>query len=797
MRLLTVPPPKVILQSERGNPKSRYIPRRIHSHGPIPVTSAHDSYLNAPAAAWAWLTQQLSGLDEIPGPSFSGEWSKFRSQKDGHGTKILFLTDWSSDFWIAQTQRTAIAFLDAVWRIPARLDQWPTLEMQDSSLNTLTVKKETNSASLLDRLTKTDPRRPSGSDPIGQFYDLVGSSDAHRDAAMTSANQIRAWLATAFGDLLSGVALTPVDGDQTRDLLVREVKGRISDVDSLSSEDRSGFTTDYGCAILYNTHLTDEGFERVAVRQGQGRDWQHHWAWLSVPQDASAMQATLRLAGLLLMNEPLFSGLTATIQGGNEQAQKRALCVMRRWLLTTKVLAWMFDALQHDWTSIRPQDLACFAFSALAPTWPRRAFAVSHRSREAKPVLSGLNMWKSPHAAIDASYVPAWETNTGMIWSLFASVPLILRVKSATYLESEWCRREHEMSEYLIERSDFLEGRVIADMGVDDLKQLDVSLFENVATSGTSARPKPFSAPKDEFPPYSLVLVADLPLELDVAVLRAGGALRLINALVQNPELANELASHVAAGDKIKIDAPTNNADGWAAYGKIFRDLESLLQNTPDKHAIPETPSGRFLKRPLSLQLPPDYSALDVQRDRASAGEIPDLSGEQYLFADVVAALEWQRTVFEWFVNERFGDKVMVDISELAAEEWTTLPHMTVARGVLALNRGTPTWIMQRADQNAHLWPGFRDQPIFTRHFDGQFSWLKPVFVSPRYLVYYLANSGFSFGSDLQAAMLAAIVRSAGVDAIRLEQRAEGVSLVVPAPKSFFLVANAGFQQTN
>ena len=32
-----------------------------------------------------------------------------------------------------------------------------------------------------------------------------------------------------------------------------------------------------------------------------------------------------------------------------------------------------------------------------------------------------------------------------MIWSLFASVPLIARVKSPLYFESEWCRREHEM----------------------------------------------------------------------------------------------------------------------------------------------------------------------------------------------------------------------------------------------------------------------------------------------------------------------------------------------------------------
>ena len=316
--------------------------------------------------------------------------------------------------------------------------------------------------------------------------------------------------------------------------------------------------------------MTQDGLRTTFVRQGQGNDWKHHWAWLSTPQDARAIKATLQRAGLLLTNSPLLIGLTSTIRNGDENSQKRALCVMRRWLLTAKVLAWMFEALQHNWTSVRPQDLACFAFSALSPAWPRRAVAVSHRSAEAKPVLSTLKMWKSPHIAIDASYVSAWETNIGMIWSLFASVPLIARVKSPAYFESEWCRREHEMFQYLVEHGDFLEGRAIVDIGADQLAELDVSLFEDTTARGGSSRMKPFSAPKKEFPPSSLVLVGNVPLAIDVAILRAAGALQLINALVQNPVLANEVASRAAAGDDIDIEAPTNNPDGWAAYGGIF-----------------------------------------------------------------------------------------------------------------------------------------------------------------------------------------------------------------------------------
>ena len=188
----------------------------------------------------------------------------------------------------------------------------------------------------------------------------------------------------------------------------------------------------------------------------------------------------------------------------------------------------------------------------------------------------------------------------------------------------------------------------------------------------------------------------------------------------------------------------------------------------------------------LSLRVPEDYSAFDVQRDRASAGQIPDLSGGQYRLADVLAALEWRRTVFEWFLDERFGDKVIVDVSRSNAEEWTTLSDMSVARGLLALDGFTPTWIMQRAGQDAHLWPGFREQPIFTCHVDEQFNWLKPVFLDPCWLVYYLANSALSVESNLQAAMIAAVLHSAGPEAVKIERQAEGAGVIVPAPRSFF-----------
>jgi len=751
--------------------------------------SAGNAHVNTPAAAWAWLTRQLTNLDEMPGPSIGREWRQFRSEMNGQLTHGTSINDWPSDFWIARTQQVVpFQFMTAVWAIPERLDQWPTLEMHDSFTSALPGRRVTNSAPVLELLARADPVHGlPENNPVRLFYELNESSATHKDEAMISASQIRSWLSTAFGALLRGISLSLIEDDSARELAIQAVTERIAGIDSLGFKERKDSFFDYGCDSLYTTRMTQSGLQADLGRQGQGSDWQQHWSWLSTPQDARMMTATLQLTGLLLVNEPLLAGLTSTIRDGNEVSRKRALCVTRRWLLTAKVLAWLFEALQHNWASVRPQDLACFAFAALSPAWPRRAVAVSHRSAEAKPILSRLNMWKSPHAAVDASYVPAWETNLGMIWNLFAPVPLIARIGSPAYFESEWCRREHEMFQYLIDHADFLEGRAILDIGVGQLAELDASLFENASERSGPARLKPFSAPKDEFPPFSLVLVGEVPSEIDLAILRAAGALRLINLLTRDPELANEVAGHAAAGYDIGVDAPTNNPDGWAAYGELFRDLEAAsLSHQPGKLPIAEKIQPGKAGRPLQLKLPHDYPAQDVQLDLVTAEHIPDLSGGQYRLADILAALEWERTLLLWFNNEDYGDKVMVDVSGFSAGDWSTLPHFSVGRGLVALNGFSPIWIMQRAGQNAHLWPGFNGQPIFTRHFDDQFKWLKPVILHPSWLLYYHVNAGLGIGADLEAAMIAAIVSSAGPSAIEVKREAGRVELTVPLPGDFF-----------
>lgn len=764
-------------------PSSRRIITQIgllRMERPRPPRSTADPVSNAPALAWAWLTQRLSGPDDGTRPSVEHEWNRFRSEMDGRRVPLASITTWLSDYWIAKSQYEARGHLAGRWSLPDRIDQWPCLEMQNPFKHGDPRVRPTNSAALLDLLTATHPAHVrSGADACRRFAELRSSSTAHADAAMISFSQTLGWLTAALGDLLKPIALTPTEDAESRDLVVRAAAQRFFEPDTLPVEYQLLGSHDDGCEWLYNARMTQQGVQILGTRQGQGTEWQHHWLWMSTPQDAEAMTATLQLTGLLLINEPLLAGLTTAVHSGDNGAKKRALCVARRWMMTTKALAWLVEALRHTWSTVRPQDLACFAFGALSPAWPRRTVAVSHRSDEAKPMLSTLAMWRSPHAAIDATYVPAWETNTGMIWSLFAPVPLLARVNSQAYFESEWCQREYELLQYLVEHADFVEGRMVIDIRVDDLPELDAALVERESVS--SDRPTHQPAPRVAFPPFSFVLVGDLPDGLEMALLRAAGALRMINARIRDAPLANELARRAAAGRPIDLPAPTNNPDGWSGYGRTFRELQALLP-APEHRRLFGT------RRSFPLRVPDDYPEHAVLRDAAAMLQIPDLSSGQYQLADVLVALEWQTSVLDWFANEEHGDKVIIDVSDLSPDEWAAGSQPSLARGLLALQRPTPTWIIQRAGQNAHEWSGFRDQPIFTWHIEHQFPWLKPVGVNALWLIYYLANSGMEIGSHLKAAMIETVARSLGAQALQTERHPDGLRLLVPRPNEFFVI---------
>jgi hypothetical protein len=181
-------------------------------------------------------------------------------------------------------------------------------------------------------------------------------------------------------------------------------------------------------------------------------------------------------------------------------------------------MAWLEDALSQSWSSVRPQDLACLAFNAVKPEWPHRAVAVSHRSMDVKPALEQTLAWKSSRFAIDANYVPAWETNTGMIWGLLATTPVLTRILSPHYPESEWCVRESELIEHLAKRCDFLNSRVVVDLPRERLSDLD-----KIVLAWREREPESRDTSLLEFPPQCSVYKPAFPAEWELVLTRSDG----------------------------------------------------------------------------------------------------------------------------------------------------------------------------------------------------------------------------------------------------------------------------------
>ena len=673
--------------------------------------------------------------------------------------------DWPSDFWVGQTQVGIGPLFAPMWDLPERIDTWPGRGAGDFFDRGLPL-NVTRSAARIERAETSASAVSASADP--ERVKKLTSPMTPEDRVIRE--QVFAWLHTAFGSALIGPAIAALADERSADVLSGVIVERITSAGSLSP----GLSLDFGCAHLYNTEVVRQKLRAKVVRRGQGSAWQDFWTAISLPLTPETTAAAVERASPVLVNEALLTGLVRAFEVGDEGVRARVLCVTRRWLLTTKVLAWLSDALKHQWTDVRPHDLTCFAFAALSPGWPRPMAAVSHRSCDSKPVLAQLHMWKSPYVAVDSSSIPVWETNTGMIWSLFASTPLLVRVRSERYTESLWCRREAEILKYLADRSDFLERRIVGDITVDRLPELDEALFGGV--EATTSLPSQISLPVPDgsFPYFSPVLMADFPAPLDLDVLRAAAALRLIGTRVVDPYMANGVAFQVVRDHRrLNIAPPTNNPGGWADYEKVFKALSAW------------DPQGNIA---LPMAIPSDYDNKNMLMDRLFAEQVPDLSSGQFDLMDVLAALEWSRTVLRWFIDAGLGDMTCIDVSKLSGNEWATAPDVSLARGLASLQGLTPTWIRQQAGQQADLWPDMPDYPIFTQYFPEQFSWMKATYVDPAWRLNYLANAGLELSSSLQGHVIAQVIEEAGREAVSAEETEDGgLRIDVPEPLRLFV----------
>jgi hypothetical protein len=468
--------------------------------------------------------------------------------------------------------------------------------------------------------------------------------------------------------------------------------------------------------LLYNIKMTPDGvaqFDAANVRVGQGEVWREAWSWLSCPIEPQDVHEAIQVAARVLRSAPVRDSVLGALRSEQPGLSTVALCVLRRWLLTLKAMCWLEASVQESWAQVRPQDLACFAFNAVKPDWPRRTVAVSHRSVDAKAALSGMKIWRSSRIAIDASYVPSWETNTGMVWGLFGVAPVIARVRSPGYGGSIWCLREAELIEHLVERIDFVAQRWVFDVEVANVRALDDSVA--LPRTGDEAPDAGLAAILPEFPPMCEVWTPSPMPVWEVRVWRAGAAARAINVWAGGDHELTDyiLADFLGGGEGLPGPAPTNNPGGWRDYAEIFHALREVVGDDAA----------------TALRIPDTYPAEAQAFDFELLGRVPDLSTGTPALGDVLVALEFLRTEWPVVVEEQRTRFLAINARGVPRELLVDDDRMSLHRGLLAIRVPVPVWIIQSADDHVEQWGLRQDPPIFTEHEPHQFSWMWEFFV--------------------------------------------------------------------
>lgn len=694
-------------------------------------TNAHAE--NESALSVRWLRQNI-GLTGI-GPDFCGSlWVRTRDAMRSSTQIIGSLQDWISDFWLCRNA-DAHPFLGVAprWDPPDELDEWPALTSGLEERYKPEHVRRTNHVRFTQLLGSTGEPSEDWSDAAREFFELNLETMEQADPAMVQAEHVRAWLATALGNLLSSIALSP---NLDRETLIAESRRRLLIPRELRAAPKWGAQFLEGeIGILYNCRKSPLGsLSWRGIRVGQGEEWLKHWDWLSHSVQPQHIVRALRLAARLLRCRPLLDALLAALSSADEYLL--ALAVVRRWVLSLKAMSWLEDALAHRWRFVRPQDLACFAFNAVKPDWPRRSVALSHRSMDAKPTLQTLKAWRSSLFAIDANYAPSWETNTGMVWGLFATTPILARVRSPNYGASEWCERESEMIDYLEQTCDFMRERGAIDIDVKSLSSIDRLVDAWRPKLGLGA-----AALLPEFPPLCTVYTPNPQQEWPLQMLRAAAALRIFHTSYGDARIANGIAHTLLFTENfteniMPVPSPTNNVDGWAAYRKLLRDL----------HRDCGCASGV-----LPLQLPADAPPWHLDEVLAFHERIPDLGSGSPVFQDVLAAIEWLTVLLPLLEEASMGDMILIDLRGMSRETWETQPSLSLTRGIAALRMPPrPLWFIQFADQRVDDWELRRDRPIFTQYTEGQFAWMFEGSLSPDWPDFYAERCGLVLSPELR-----------------------------------------------
>jgi hypothetical protein len=434
------------------------------------LPSNRDLSDNVAARAHAWLKAAIGSL----APRFWDQW--WETLDELIRGRVVWSDPWPHDYWVALGIRDVPAGVVQSWRLSGPLDKWPRFDAEQLPLGT---GRTVNAQALADILAAAKPLEYDHPRFLDVFMSWIAHEPRGRGArAAQSASPfqssfVRAWLRTAIGTALTGLALSPTEDPELLGTTTRDRLKAIWDLRGASGEGE--WLTTYGVEGLYTADWQDGQPLRVPTHQGQGPIVREEWRWLEHDLDEEKLLEAVQTTAGLLVSPSVLDSLLA-VAGEAREHSPLAFCVLRRWALALRALAWLEDAIAHPWTDVRRTDVAAFALASVGPWWPRPSFAISHRSGDAKAAMEKLRMWGVPAVAIDATTVPTWESNTGFVWRLFAPTPVVLRVRTANYAGSTWCRREAELTQYLLNRCDFITGRVILDGDLSDLDALDGAL---------------------------------------------------------------------------------------------------------------------------------------------------------------------------------------------------------------------------------------------------------------------------------------------------------------------------------
>ena len=664
---------------------------------------------NESATSLRWL---FDGIGE----QLAEAWSEVRDRmRVATAQTVIVATDWISDPWVAKGIAPAgiLATAAPMYDPPDEVDAWPDFYVSTAFSRLSLPVTLTRHGTVGDLIAGARTGGDDSKDASREFLASQQLIASHGDEHMIFGDQVRSWILASVGSLLRGLAFAPPGIDE--DVIANQAVARVSAPLRFTLPDTWVVSNRFGdrhLELLLNLTVEADGsfapLDPADLRIGQGIPWQQSWQWLSCDVPTALALDAVRLAARLLRNRALLRGLGHALTASGPEVRTLATALLRRWALTLKAMVWAEHALGQSWDVVRPADIVCFAFSATKPEWPRRLLAISHRSFEVKPKLRQMGVWKSARCAIDATYLPSWETNTGMIWGLFAATPALVRVRTLAYEASVWCRREAEMIEHLRERADYLAGRHAVDVELDQLPALDE--WETAVRGGPRDE---LAAIQPEFPAFGLNVWSPRPAPpLDVTVMRAAGALRAMSALIGDAQIVNKVVGALRMhGDFPVPPAPTNYPGGWSSYAAIFRDVDALTNASPAE--------------PCALRLPDAYDGDDVARDRAICNFIPDMSSGAPNLADVLVAVEFLRTVWPVMVDQQRGRFLVLNLQGLTYQQWQEDPAWSLHRGLAAL-RGLPVplWFLQLADQGLSDWGLLGDPPILTEHVDAQFGWM-------------------------------------------------------------------------